>query len=261
MRNKPFEILNIEGTEPIILICDHASNYIPPEYNNLGLKTKQLHQHIGWDIGAAELTRELTKEINATAILCGTSRLIIDANRSPDDNDCIPGVSDNIIISVNQNISKIDRIERTEKYFWPYHNAISGVIGNYRERSKYPKNIPVIFSIHTFTPVISSQKEAKRPWHAGVLWNRDPRVSGPLIQLLRNHSDNLIIGDNEPYSGKEIYYSLDFHAGNAGLPHCAIEVRQDLVTTTADAIYWADVISKSLGEILRSQKLHELKYY
>ena len=85
MRNKPFEILNIEGTEPIILICDHASNYIPPEYNNLGLKTKQLNQHISWDIGAAELTRELTKKINATAILCGTSRLIIDANRSPDD--------------------------------------------------------------------------------------------------------------------------------------------------------------------------------
>ncbi len=261
MINQPFEILNVKSEKPLILICDHASNYVPPEYNDLGLNKDQLNQHIGWDIGAANLTRKISKIINATAILCGTSRLIIDANRSPADKSCIPTISDNIVIPINKNISKIDRLDRIKKFFWPYHNAISTVIRNYKEQSEYPKNIPLIFSIHTFAPVISSQKENERPWHAGVLWNRDPRVSYPLIKLLKNHPEKFVIGDNEPYSGQEYYYSLDFHAGNDGLPHCAIEVRQDLVKTTIGSDCWAKIISNSLVEILHTENIHERKKY
>ena len=73
MAHKPFEILNEESKEAIILICDHASNHVPHKYKNLGLKTEKLNQHIGWDIGAAEITRKLSEIFNATAILCGTS--------------------------------------------------------------------------------------------------------------------------------------------------------------------------------------------
>jgi len=261
MEKKPFEILNEGAAEDIILICDHASNYVPPEYKNLGLEPEQLNQHIGWDIGAADITRRISRTVNASAIICNTSRLVIDTNRSPDDQECIPKVSDNIIIPGNQNLKRSDYIARTTKYFWPYHNAISNVISNYTKRSKHLKSIPMIFSIHTFTPIILSQNKTKRPWHAGVLWNRDPRVSEPLIQLLKDHSDNLVIGDNEPYSGKNFYYSLDLHAGNVGLPHCAIEVRQDLVTKPGDTIYWADLISRLLQNILRTKKILELKYY
>ena len=108
----------------------------------------------------------------------------------------------------------------------------------------------MVFSIHTFTPVMSSKKKTKRPWDAGVQWNRDTRVSEPLIQLLKNHSDNLIIGENEPYSGKEFYYSLDFHVRDSGLPHCAIEIRQDLVNTPTGIRYWTEILSKSLRNIL-----------
>ena len=250
MAHKPFEILNEESKEAMILICDHASNHVPHKYKNLGLKTEQLNQHIGWDIGAAEITRNLSEIFNATAILCGTSRLVIDANRSPDDRGSIPEVSDNIIIPGNQNLEKADCIERKRKYFWAYHNAISNVINNCKKQWNYNKDIPMVFSIHTFTPVMLSKKKTKRPWDAGVQWNRDTRVSEPLIQLLKNHSDNLIIGENEPYSGKEFYYSLDFHARDSGLPHCAIEIRQDLVNTPTGIRYWTEILSKSLRNIL-----------
>jgi predicted N-formylglutamate amidohydrolase len=261
MDKKPFEILNEGNAADIIIICDHASNYVPSEFDNLGLEPEQLNQHIGWDIGAADLTCRISKIINAAAIICGTSRLVVDTNRSPDDQGCIPEFSDNIIIPGNLNLTKSNRMKRIKKYFWPYHNAVSNVISKHRELSKYQNNIPLVFSIHTFTPIISLQKKTKRPWHAGVLWNRDPRVSIPLMRLLKAHSNDLVIGDNEPYSGKEFYYSLDFHAGNAGLPHCAIEVRQDLVSTSADRVYWADVISKSLLNILRTRNIFKLKYY
>lgn len=259
--SQPFEIINIKGMKPVILICDHASCYVPAKYKDLGLNTDQIKQHIGWDIGAEHLTRKLSEIIDATAILCGTSRLVIDVNRSPDDKSSMPIISDNIIIPINKNISKSDRLERLRTFFWPYHNAISDLIKNYREQSGYPRNIPVIFSIHTFTPLISSQKEIQRPWHAGVLWNRDPRISIPLISLLKSYSNKFIIGNNEPYSGREYYYSLDFHAGKLGLPHCAIEVRQDLVDTSIGVEYWAKIIASSLLDILHTKNIHELKIY
>ena len=61
--------------------------------------------------------------------------------------------------------------------------------------------------MHTFTPNLSSQKTGERPWHVGILWNRDQRVAQPLIELLKQHPDNFIVGDNQPYSGKEYFYS------------------------------------------------------
>ena len=244
------EIINAHGPAPIILICDHASNFLPPQYKNLGLQIEQLNRHIGWDIGAAEITRVVSHTINAPAILCGTSRLLIDTNRSPDDNYCIPEISDNTIIPGNKNVTKSARIKRIKQYFWTYHNAISLVIKNHKKKYSHPENLPIIFSVHTFTPNLSSQKTGERRWHVGILWNRDQRVAQPLIELLKNHPDNFIVGDNQPYSGKEYFYSLDYHGGNTGLPHCAIEIRQDLVETADGAIYWAKIISKLLKEIL-----------
>jgi len=261
MNKNPYEIINAQGTKPVILICDHASHFLPPQYKNLGLQIDQLKQHIGWDIGAAGITRAISSTINATAVLCSISRLLIDANRSPNNSDCIPDVSDEIVIPGNKNISKSARMKRIKEYFWPYHNAISQVIRDHKKKYTQQKNLPIIFSVHTFTSKISSQKNTKRPWHAGVLWNRDQRVSRPLISLLRKHPDNLNIGDNQPYSGKEYFFSLDYHAGSAGFPHCAIEVRQDLVDTTAGAIYWAKIISELLEEILLTEELLEPKYY
>jgi predicted N-formylglutamate amidohydrolase len=261
MTQNTHESLNLEGTAPLLLMCDHASNHVPPELTNLGLTQDQLNQHVGWDIGAAEITRELSKLMDAAAILCGTSRLVIDANRAPGDVSGIPKISDEIVIPGNQNLSEADQIARTEAFFWPYHHAIADALAHLRRRDQAPQNIPAVFSIHTFTPSMPSKHEPERPWQAGVLWNRDPRIAEPLIHLLRHHPDNFTIGDNEPYSGKEVYYSVDFHAGAAGLPHCAIEVRQDLVATSNGAIYWAHILAEILSEIFITPELHQIKHY
>ncbi|MBT3992381.1 MAG: N-formylglutamate amidohydrolase [Rhodospirillaceae bacterium] len=261
MTNEAFESLNLDGPAPLLLICDHASNHVPAELNNLGLTPQQLSQHVGWDIGAAALTREISKSMDAAAVLSGTSRLVIDANRQPGDATGIPEISDGITITGNQNLSEADQIARTEAYFWPYHHAVADAIAHLRRRETTPQNIPAIFSIHTYTPEVSATDAPARPWQAGVLWNRDPRIAEPLIHLLRTHPDNFVIGDNEPYSGKEVYYSVDFHAGAAGLPHGAIEIRQDLVSSEKGVTYWARIISEILSEILATEELHEIRHY
>ena len=38
-----------------LIICDHASNYIPDVYKNLGLDDKILATHIAYDIGVREV--------------------------------------------------------------------------------------------------------------------------------------------------------------------------------------------------------------
>ena len=117
--------------------------------------------------------------------------------------------------------------------------------------------IPAFISTHTFTPQMADG--FRRPWHIGILWDKDPRMPLRLIDNLRAHPDELEIGDNEPYSGKHpADYTIDHHAEAAGLPHVSIEVRQDLVTTDAGVERWATLLTDALADILRDPDLYRI---
>ena len=71
-----------------------------------------------------------------------------------------------------------------------------------------------------------------------MLWNDDPRLPEPLLAELRR-DPSLVVGDNEPYSAREPYeYTLTAHAQPRALPHCSLEVRQDLIDTPETARAW-----------------------
>ncbi len=250
----PFVLHNPDAIVPVLLICDHASKAVPRSMDNLGIAEETLNLHVGWDIGAADVTRRLANEMSAMAVLAGYSRLLIDNNRQPGDPSSIPAASDNIIIPGNRNLTEEQQIDRTDQFFWPYHHAIADAIAHLW-RNGLP---PALFSVHTFTPSMNGKN---RTWHIGVLWNRDPRMALPLIHKLRSHGEGLRVGDNQPYSGKDIAYSLDMHAGRAGLPHCAVEIRQDLVSTPSGAEYWAEILAEVLHDILSIDALHTVEHY
>lgn len=249
----PFEIFNETGTAPILLVCDHASRSIPATMNGLGLDPGALDLHIAYDIGAAELTRLLARRLNAPAVLAGYSRLLIDCNRQPGDPQSIPGISDGVVIPGNQNLGEAEQGERAETFHWPYHHAIDTMFAQLRRRGPDP----VLFSIHTFTPTMGGEE---RFWDVGVLWNQDPRLPVPLISMLRQH-DWLRVGDNEPYSGKEIAYTINLHAGSAGLANAAIEVRQDHCETRKKLIRWADMFGEVLETILTMDHVHKVEHF
>ncbi len=248
------EIVNPEGRTPLLLVCDHASCRVPARLNDLGLTAEQLSRHIGWDIGAAAVTRRLAQALSATAILARVSRLVIDPNRDPGDPTSIPEVSDRIIIPGNQAVGPEERARRRAAYFRPYHAAIETQIARLTNNCE----APLLFSVHSFTPDMPGQL---RPWHIGVLWNKDPRMAGPMIGYLRAHRDGLIVGDNEPYSGQLVAYTLNRHGGGGGLPHCAVEIRQDLVETEDAAARWAGILEPALREILASPGLHRIRHF
>src|SRR5450631_372237 len=154
-------ILRPLGFGRFVFFCDHASNRIPAELQDLGLPASELARHIAWDIGAAGVTEALSDLFDAPAILCGTSRLVIDCNRQLHASDLIPEVSDGTFIPGNQNLSAAARQQRIKQWFDPYHAAIEAVITD-REARGVPS---IALSVHSMTPSLAG---AARPWQIAL---------------------------------------------------------------------------------------------
>jgi len=242
-----FEAFNPQGDPAIILVCDHASNFIPPEYAALGLPAGRLETHIAWDIGAAAVTRTMAGALGAPAILGTHSRLLVDLNRGEDDPTLVMKLSDGAIIPGNAMADEAEIRQRTRRYYHPYHDAVSSLIAGARSRGM----APVIVSIHSFTP---EWKGKPRPWHVGVLWSRrDARLSCRLLEVLRAEPD-LCVGDNQPYSGELEGDCMDRHALAQGLPHVLIELRQDLICDDAGASAWGTRLVPLLRKAIAGMK-------
>ncbi len=251
----PYTVLNAGGKAPVLLICDHASPAVPKAMKFIGLDESMFKQHIAWDIGAEDVTRRLSEKLDAVAVLSGYSRLLIDVNRQPGDPNSIPEKSDNTTIPGNLKLGKKQQLARIESFFWPYHQKVSNALAILQRRGP----APALISIHSFTPSLGGNI---RHWDIGVLWNRDPRLAQPLLEKLRKvENGSFHVGENEPYSGQKLGYTIDTHAGVAGLPNCAIEIRQDLIDTTAGAQFWAGTLAKILMKILGNDNLHRVERF
>jgi predicted N-formylglutamate amidohydrolase len=240
----PFQILNPMAASRWLITCDHASNRIPRALGTLGLSDEERARHIGWDIGAAAVTRGLVARLDAWAILQNYSRLVIDCNRQPDIASSIPAISENTVIPGNLNISPAARAARRAAIFDPYHAAITAEL-DLRQATARPT---LLIAMHSFTPVYDGQG---RPMHAAVLYNRDARLAHALLERLRTESD-LVIGDNEPYHvSDDTDYGVPVHAEPRGLPHVEIEIRQDLIAYADGQSEWVDRFARLLPAAAR----------
>ena len=249
-----FELIDADGEAPVLLISDHAGGAIPGTLDRLGLEPRQLDLHIAYDIGAGDLTRRLAERLDAPALLQTYSRLVIDCNRSPGNPESIIEVSDEVPIPGNRDVGEDEATGRADAVFWPYHQAISRRLAHQWRRRGTP---PILVSVHSFTPSLGDED---RPWDVGVLWNRDPRIAAPLMDLLERRA-GVHVGDNLPYSGLESAYSIDVHGGVAGLANCVIEVRQDQLLDDRGVERWADILADSLTDILALENLHRVERF
>ena len=248
----PVTIINRHGASRVLLAGDHVSNAIPLAMGNLGLAPEVLRQHVAYDIGTDKLIRHLAQYLDAPAVLAGYSRLIVDLNRSLEDPTAFPEVSDNIPIPGNQGLSREDKALRISSIYKPYRVAIDEMLNAFRSRGI----TPALIAIHSFTPAMAG---VWRPWHVGLLWDKDPRIPKPLLKRLRAHPEGFNIGDNQPYSGKHpADYTIDHHAETNGLPHVSIEVRQDLIDDDAGAERWAEILHQALAGILADDQLYRV---
>jgi predicted N-formylglutamate amidohydrolase len=246
----PFVVLHEHGQAPALIVCDHASRAFPRAMQRLGLPKLQTWEHIAWDIGAGELARGISNALDAPAVLAGYSRLVVDCNRRPDDPEAFRRESDGWSIPGNQAIGEFERRVRLGCFFDPYHEAIAAMLGGFRARSI----VPLFVSVHTFTPEMGG---VQRPWHVGVLWDKDESSAQRMLAGLRA-MEGIVVGDNEPYSGRHPSdYTIDHHAEAAGLPHVCIEVRQDQLESPAGVERWVRILARLIGGLLTDPAAEE----
>jgi predicted N-formylglutamate amidohydrolase len=234
-------VYNADGTSAFLLVADHAGNNIPRSLAALGVSEVERARHIAWDIGIAGVGRLLADALDATLNQQNYSRLVIDCNRPLDAGSSIPEISEYTAIPDNVGLSAERRAVRAREIFQPYHERIEAELDRRRQAGR----AVALISLHSFTPVF---KGITRPWHAGVLYNRDPRFAHRLMALLSADKD-LFVGDNAPYTVTDASdYTIPVHAERRGLQHVLIEVRQDLIGEEAGQRAWALRLARLLPQ-------------
>jgi predicted N-formylglutamate amidohydrolase len=244
----PFTVEHEHGRSPFVLICDHAGRRIPRRLGTLGLADGELQRHIAWDIGARGVASQMAEVLDAILIAQTYSRLVIDCNRPPGAPTSITQRSERTDIPGNHGISPEDAALRTQEIFVPYHARITAEL----DRRHAVAEPTLLISMHSFTPVFH---EIARPWHIGMLYNRDTQLAHVLLELIRTEGE-WTVGDNEPYSVSDgTDYAIPVHGEQRGLPHVEIEVRQDLITDEAGQHEWAERIA---GWLMRAREIGNL---
>jgi predicted N-formylglutamate amidohydrolase len=249
-RTEAPEIIEGDIRSGVLVLCDHASNTIPAEFEGLGLPAAELERHIAHDIGAADVARVLAHTLGAPAVLSRFSRLLIDPNRGRDDPTLVMRIADGAVVPGNAAIDEAGIEARVERFYLPYDRAITAAI----EASLKAGVVPAVISIHSFTPMM---KGKARSWHCGLLWDSDDRIAKPLIAALSALGD-LVVGANEPYDGALEGDTLDRHTGTRGLANVLVEIRQDLIAAKENAKTWGERLAGVLRPILSDPGVHRL---
>lgn len=253
----PYRRIDGDWSQGLLILCDHADNRIPPPYDELGLNPEDLNRHIAYDIGAAGVAERLAEKLGVPALLTQFSRLLIDPNRGRDDPTLVMQISDGRIVPGNAGIDEIEIEARIRRYYAPYHQAIATAVDTAIAAGKPP----VLLAVHSFT---QAWKSVPRPWHVGVLWDKDPRLAVPLLQGL-HALPGVTVGENVPYSGQLRGDTLYQHGTARGLAHALVELRQDLILGPEGQAEWAEHLAGVMRGVLEAAetapRLHAIQHY
>ena len=224
-------------TGSIMIVSDHASNRVPDDID-LGIDPALLKQHIAIDIGVSGVAHLMAEREGYAAFLGNVSRLVCDFNREEHQPAAIPIASDGHAIPGNA-LDHDGHEARLDRFFRPYHTALAELL------ELHPPAL--ILSLHSFTPRLESHPEQERPWQVGVLYNEDDRAARIAIPLLE--AEGLIVGDQQPYSGKLLNATMNRHAEVHARPYLGIEIRQDQIDDEAGQAVWAGRLIRICNEV------------
>ncbi|MBM6596745.1 N-formylglutamate amidohydrolase [Microvirga pudoricolor] len=232
---------NPEGRSPVLLICEHASNHLPPRYGTLGLGPAELESHIAWDPGALEVARHLSRLLGAPLIHATVSRLVLDLNREPTAPDSIWTLSEKTAIPANENLDPQERAFRVREVYDAFHGAVDAFVEARMARGL----LASVVSVHSFTPVY---RDVPRPWQIGLIFDADASFA-QRVEAGLARDPALVIGMNQPYSPADrVFHTLERHAVRRGLVPLMIEIRNDLIRTEDGQASWANRLAPLLRE-------------
>lgn len=213
---------NSAGKSPLVLVCEHASNAIPPHLLQLGVTDDVVNSHVAWDPGAMGLTQKLSNLLNAPNVLQTVSRLVYDCNRPFNAPSATPEKSEIFEIPGNANLTNAARLDRKKTFYEPFREKVAHTIKLACDRHQFP----LVVTIHTFTPIYFGKQ---RPVEIGVLHDLDVRLADQLLQTMQD-DQAYVTERNQPYGPDDgVTHTLHTHAIGLSLPSVMIEVRNDLL--------------------------------
>jgi predicted N-formylglutamate amidohydrolase len=232
----PAIVVNEAGKSPYVLVCEHAGKRIPKKLGTLGLAAADLERHIAWDIGAEQVSRLLSRLLDATLVLQRYSRLVYDCNRPPESADAMPVISETTPIPGNVKLSAPEKLARISEICRPFHAAVTRVL----DRKAAEGITAKLVTIHSFTPVF---KGKVRDVQLGFLHDRDSYLAGRLVRSFPGIDARL----NEPYAPKDgVLHTVNLHAAPRGINSVMIEIRNDLIASERGQNEWAQRLSVPL---------------
>ncbi len=219
------EVINPDGAGGLVLVCEHASCFIPPELANLGVADEALQSHIAWDPGAAAVARRMSEALDAPLVVPSVSRLVYDCNRPPEVQSAMAVESEFYAIPGNVGLSAAQREERARRYYLPFRETLTATIAAQHHGGRQP----ALVTVHSFTPIFKGQS---RDMDIGILHDADTRLADVLLDSLAAEGE-LRVERNAPYGPQDgVTYTLAQHALPLGLPNVMIEIRNDLIADT-----------------------------
>ncbi|PSL21130.1 N-formylglutamate amidohydrolase [Shimia abyssi] len=218
----------------IIVVCEHATNRVPETLGTLGLDAQSLDAHIAWDPGALGVAQALSQHLDAVQVHGGISRLVYDCNRPPQAHDAIPVTSEIFAIPANANLSEKDKAVRAANVYAPFRDMLSQTITNNRD------TLALMVTVHSFTPIYRGQP---RDVELGLLHGKDPRFATAMLAA-KPASITLNTQLNAPYSATDgVAHTLDVHAAPINLLNVMLEIRNDLIQTSAQQSEIAEALA------------------
>ena len=252
----PAMTINADGSSPFVLVCDHASNRIPAEYEDLGLGSIDRLRHIAWDPGALAVSLRLVDVLDAPLVHSTISRLVIDCNRTHGAPDLIAPVSESTEIPGNRHVTPADRQRRIDAFHVPFHDQIEALLNRRAAEGRET----ILVAMHSFTPIY---KGIARPWPIGLIHGVDTTFTRHVFDALRTEEPGLNVGWNEPYAALNgVTFTLEHHGDGRGLPSTMIEIRHDEILEPEGVARWASLLARCLAAARRqaapAQAMNEL---
>lgn len=230
------EVTNPDGQGGFVFVCEHASRFIPEDYQDLGLDGDQVISHIAWDPGALAVAKKLSAAFDSPLVAGCLSRLLYDCNRPPHAFDAIPMVSEIHTIPGNQNLSFEDKRHRIDHIYIPFQDTLETVIK--QALASHPDLL--IVTVHSFVPVYKGQKRAVE---VGFLHDEDSRFVDAILEM--DEGGQFVVARNEPYGPEDgVTHTLRYHALPNGIPNVMIEIRNDLIQTDQQIDAMSDYLHK-----------------
>ena len=237
-------VFNPGGQAEVVLVCEHASRFIPAALNGLGLDEAGRLSHAAWDIGALDTARAMAEAMDAPLVHSCVSRLVYDCNRPPEAPDAMPARSERFAVPGNEDLDEAQRAQRVREVFVPFAALLERTL----DARSSP---PVVVTVHSFTPVYMGRA---REVEIGILHDTDARLADAMLESAGRHTD-LRVARNDPYGPEHgVTYTLRRHALPRGLVNVMIEVRDDLLSTPEDCAGMARLLAGWLEEAIAAAK-------